>query len=157
MPQKDKAAYNDYMREYMRRRYQRRRSRAIAQLGGRCVRCGCSDPDKLDFDHVNAATRSFRIGERLAGISEARLQAEMKKCQLLCGECHQQKTTDAGERCNKGSQNKASKLTEEIVLEARQLWRGGAAGISIKALAAEYGVSPTTMSMALRRKTWKHI
>jgi len=132
--------YNSYMKEYMARRYLRRREAALHQLGGRCAVCGAKED--LVFDHVDASTKSFSIARRIAGASEAKLQEELKKCQLLCADCHQKKT---------------SRLTEEIVLEARRRWRPHSRDNGAAALAREFGVSKATMSMALRRKTWKHI
>jgi 5-methylcytosine-specific restriction endonuclease McrA len=82
------------MREYMARRYDRRKAAAIDQLGGKCVRCGTKDD--LDFDHMDPATKSFTIARRLAGVSEAKLQAELAKCQLLCGPCHLEKSRSEG-------------------------------------------------------------
>lgn len=119
--------------------------------------CGCDDVDKLNFDHVDASTKSFDIGKRLAGVAEAKLQEEIKKCQLLCNPCHQVKTTEAGERKNRGSKNKASKLTEGQVLEARRRWKPGSRTSGAKALAKEFGVSRSTMTMALKRRTWRHV
>src|SRR3954447_20487902 len=82
------------MRDYMARRYEQRKARAIEQLGGRCARCG--SVDDLHFDHVDPRTKRFDICKRLAGISEARLQAELAKCQLLCRPCHDEKSRAEG-------------------------------------------------------------
>ena len=91
---KSREAENEYMRRYMAERYERRRS-AVVQLGGACVRCGATED--LDFDHIDRSTKSFTIGSRLAGVSEARLQAELAKCQLLCRPCHIAKSRAGGE------------------------------------------------------------
>jgi 5-methylcytosine-specific restriction endonuclease McrA len=51
MAKKDKASYNAYMNKYMKERYERRRSEAVASLGGKCVVCGTTD--RLELDHIN--------------------------------------------------------------------------------------------------------
>lgn len=81
---------NEYMRLYMARRYERRKQAAIEQLGGQCAHCG-SKLD-LEFDHIDPRTKSFSISDRLAGVAESALQAELAKCQLLCHPCHVDKT-----------------------------------------------------------------
>lgn len=81
----DKAAY---MRDYMLRRYHRRRKLAIEFLGGKCA---CGKTDGLQFDHKDRSEKSFDIA-KLWGVSESRFWAEIRKCQLLCGGCHEKKT-----------------------------------------------------------------
>lgn len=81
---------NEYMRKYMRDRYYRRRASAIAQLGGQCTVCGTTE--NLHFDHIEPAAKAFAIGKAFAGFSDARLQEELNKCQLLCQLHHIEKT-----------------------------------------------------------------
>lgn len=139
----------------MAKRYARRRAAAITQLGGCCRACGTTEA--LNFDHVDARTKSFDVGKRLAGVSEVKLQAELKKCQLLCDACHKQKSLECGDNSHKGEQNPQSKLTEAQVLEARRRYRPGSRTDGAAALAREFGVSRHAVSLALRRATWKHI
>lgn len=87
MPAKD---YNNYMREYMKARYHRRRSEWLEKLGGKCAECGALD--NLEFDHVDCSKKSFSVAKALAGWAEARVEEEMKKCQILCTGCHLKKT-----------------------------------------------------------------
>lgn len=96
---------NEYMRDYMLSRFRRRKLAAIAQLGGCCVRCGGTDTEDLQFDHIDPSSKEFSVGRALAGVSEAKLQAELVKCQLLCQDCHTVKTveTDLGRTLGKGS------------------------------------------------------
>jgi len=81
---------NEYMAKYMLARYHRRMSEAKAKLGGQCAKCGAID--KLELDHVDPLTKLFTIGTKLASVSEAKYQAEIIKCQLLCHDCHNEKT-----------------------------------------------------------------
>lgn len=80
---------NDYMREYMKTRWQKRRASAILQLGGKCVNCG--SVDDLEFDHKDSSEKKFYIS-RMSSCSEAKWQEELAKCQLLCHDCHMKKT-----------------------------------------------------------------
>lgn len=54
----------------------------------------------------------------------------------------------------RGENNKASKLTGDIVRAIRQRYAAG--GISQQALADEYGITQTCVGDVIRRKNWKH-
>ena len=54
----------------------------------------------------------------------------------------------------KGSENFAAKLTEKQVVTARKLYKRG---VQIKVLAKRFGVDPSTMSLAVRRLTFRHV
>jgi DNA-binding NarL/FixJ family response regulator len=54
----------------------------------------------------------------------------------------------------KGSDNYAAKLTESEVRIARRLYKQGK---EIKTIAERFGVSPSTMSLAVRRITFRHV
>jgi len=86
---KDRKAYNNYMNDYLKRRWQRRRVQAVEQLGSECIICG-SDQD-LEFDHIDPETRTMTIA-RASTRSEEFFQSELSKCQLLCVPCHSEKT-----------------------------------------------------------------
>lgn len=77
---------NEYMRLYMLERRKRRKAAAIKQLGGECSSCGSTG--SLEFHHTDPNGKTLEIGSMLAGISEKRLQEELKKCVLLCESCH---------------------------------------------------------------------
>ncbi len=81
------------MNTYVKARYHRRRNEAIATLGGECS--GCRSIDELEIDHIDPKQKSFCLGDALAGWSEERVQEELKKCQLLCKECHGKKHNTA--------------------------------------------------------------
>lgn len=78
------------MRQYLARRYQKRRSAAIERLGGACVQCGSTDD--LQLDHIDRSTKSTNIAKLILAKDE-RLLAELAKCQVLCAGCHQKKTS----------------------------------------------------------------
>lgn len=56
-----------------------------------CVDCGEPDPVVLQFDHLNDKRRdvSYML---LSGFTWAKIQAEIEKCQVRCGNCHRRKT-----------------------------------------------------------------
>lgn len=59
-------------------------------LGGKCEECGydrCSDA--LDFHHRDPRTKSFNISGRLSK-GWSKIEAEVKKCKLLCSNCHRE-------------------------------------------------------------------
>ena len=78
------------MKQYMLTRYYRRRAAAVEQLGGKCVVCGSAED--LQFDHIDPATKTFDLAKALSGWSDARLQPEISKCQLLCKLHHIEKS-----------------------------------------------------------------
>ena len=86
---KTKEEYNEYMRAYMLKRYHKQREEMIAILGGSCVKCGsvCD----LEIDHIDARKKSFDIGKSWSRSKEY-LDAELSKCQLLCGAHHTEKS-----------------------------------------------------------------
>src|SRR5687768_7163359 len=90
------------MRQYMAKRYERRKAEWVEKLGGKCAQCGGTEG--LQFDHVDPTTKKFTVAQRLAGIAEKRLVEEMAKCQLLCSSCHEEKSLkDMGLKSAKGT------------------------------------------------------
>lgn len=64
-------------------------------LGGACADCGITNPLLLDFDHINPLTKSMMISQSLH-LPFKLLKKEIKKCQLLCPNCHRIKTFSQG-------------------------------------------------------------
>jgi 5-methylcytosine-specific restriction endonuclease McrA len=65
-------------------------------MGGVCQRCGSNPGDvAMHFDHVDPSTKTNMISNMLMtkGSWDALLD-EVKKCQLLCSNCHALKTFD---------------------------------------------------------------
>lgn len=80
---------NEYMNNYMKQRWQKRRLQAIEKLGGKC--CNCTSVDNLQFDHIDPSTKITSIA-KMSSMSEEKFWNEINKCQLLCFACHQTKT-----------------------------------------------------------------
>lgn len=87
---KCKFHYNEYMREYVAKRYKRLRSEWIEKLGGRCAACGSKS--SLEFDHIDASQKRYSIAKILSTHSKQKVEEEMAKCQLLCTDCHMEKS-----------------------------------------------------------------
>lgn len=96
---KDREKYNEYMREYQKRKYEQRRSMFISELGGKCVQC--DSVENLEFDHISKETKSFNVAKKMANGALATLREEIQKCQLLCQPCHKKKS-DAEEEVGHG-------------------------------------------------------
>lgn len=88
MANKNKEQYNEYMREYMKRRYHKKRAEAIDFLGGKCVVCGSIE--NIELDHIDPDLKSIDIA-KVWTYSKEKFWIEVKKCQLLCNECHLEK------------------------------------------------------------------
>src|SRR3954466_166303 len=57
-------------------------------LGGGCAYCE-ADED-LEFDHIDPKTKRFAVSEGMPAMK--RWLRELKKCQLLCADCHKEKS-----------------------------------------------------------------
>ena len=68
-------------------RYERNKQKCVDKLGGKCVKCGTTE--HLQFDHINPLEKSFTIS---SNFHRKDLDEELAKCQLLCWDCHMEKT-----------------------------------------------------------------
>lgn len=57
-----------------------------------CTRCGATHD--LQLDHIDPATKT---DHRIWSWSKERREAEIRKCQVLCGPCHKEKSTENGD------------------------------------------------------------
>lgn len=73
--------------------------KAFEKLGGKCVICGTTE--KLEFDHIDRATKSFNITSHWRMAWED-LEKEVDKCQLLCYKHHKEKTIREREEAEHG-------------------------------------------------------
>jgi len=63
-------------------------AKARQLLGGKCQACGFDRfPCSLDFHHTNPAEKDPGFGT-MRGWSWSRIERELKKCLLLCKNCH---------------------------------------------------------------------
>lgn len=90
---KDKELYRSYMNTYMKERYKQRRLDVISRLSGKCKHC--ESTENLQLDHINP-TSKYKSIAKLSSASDVIFEAEIKKCQLLCKDCHLEKTIAEG-------------------------------------------------------------
>jgi DNA-binding transcriptional ArsR family regulator len=63
--------------------------RLIEEAGGACTLCGYDRwIGALQFHHLDPQSKEFHIGQRGYSRSLARSRAEIRKCALLCANCH---------------------------------------------------------------------
>lgn len=59
----------------------------------RCVQCGERDLCVLEFDHIDPDTKAFGIAKGLSYCYDwQKILKEIRKCQILCANCHKRKT-----------------------------------------------------------------
>jgi hypothetical protein len=70
------------------------RSKLFSYLSTKaCIECGENNPIVLEFDHIDADIKFKSISKMLSGhYSWQSVEEEIKKCQILCANCHRIKT-----------------------------------------------------------------
>lgn len=81
MPYKDRAKQREYRRAWIASR------RAKFFADKQCAACGSTD--QLELDHVEPERK---VSHRIWSWSVERREEELKKCQVLCHDCHSNKT-----------------------------------------------------------------
>lgn len=78
--------------ERNRIRSERRRAKKSAwvrRLGGRCGDCSQSFPDPVfEFHHIDPSTKIHADPAKVFMFSDKRIEDELKKCVMLCANCH---------------------------------------------------------------------
>lgn len=72
-------------------RAEKTKQKCINALGGECKKCGEQDPIVLTFHHINPDEKDIEIGKLINNgycFENESLQKELKKCILLCFNCH---------------------------------------------------------------------
>ena len=79
--------YRELQREYAKKIIRDRKTEAILNFGGSCSKCGYSFTKEniaaFDFHHKEDSSKKDGINFRLLNYKE-----ELKKCILLCSNCH---------------------------------------------------------------------
>ena len=71
---------------------QRTKIRMVDAMGGKCVECGYTGCYSVfDFHHIDPTTKSFSMGGvRANPIAWTKIVHELKKCSILCANCHRE-------------------------------------------------------------------
>jgi 5-methylcytosine-specific restriction endonuclease McrA len=86
VPYADPEKQKEYQREWIARRREE-----WFDENGPCAQCGSDEA--LQIDHID---REKKVDHRVWSWSKERREAELAKCQVLCGECHGKKSIDEG-------------------------------------------------------------
>jgi predicted HNH restriction endonuclease len=80
-----------YLIDAVSKRRKKIRMRAITLAGGKCVQCGYDKcPEALEFHHPNPSKKDFNVSRKGHCRSWERVSEEIKKCILLCANCHRE-------------------------------------------------------------------
>ena len=136
----------EYQREWMRKR------RESFFEGKSCARCGSTE--RLELDHIDRSTKLLNPA-RLWSLSDSNpvKSTELAKCQVLCSDCHLEKTI-AEKKAIVGSEVPVSKLTDKVVSEIKLRLVAGERQVD---LAREYNVNKRTVNDIARGRSWTHI
>lgn len=97
-----KLHYEKYGEDYRLRARNRRlrlknefRSGILSHLKDNpCALCGESDVSVLEFDHITPTEKTFNISQAVRlGYSWNEVLVEIKKCRVLCSNCHKRQTS----------------------------------------------------------------
>jgi hypothetical protein len=100
MPAKDKTKRNatnraGYERNKEQRRKKNRESKAAAKQRWQafkstlsCVQCGQNHPATLDFHHIERHPDNRKVNKLLTNKAFRQAAEEIKKCLVLCANCH---------------------------------------------------------------------
>lgn len=88
----DKRTYADRA-EYLKRAVAKRRKTlkklSVEKLGGKCQICSYNTSlDALHFHHRDPKEKSFGLSQRGLTRSWKKVEEELKKCVLICANCH---------------------------------------------------------------------
>jgi hypothetical protein len=106
---------SEKQKEYNRQYYLKHKEREIAKSLRRytertewirniksqlcCTKCGENHIACLDFHHRNPKEKEMGIGKMLTRASRKRVLEEMKKCDVLCKNCHAKYHWEENNRC----------------------------------------------------------
>ena len=81
----------EYNIQAVTKRRKKIRLMAIAELGGKCIKCGYDKyPEVLEFHHRDPSKKDFNVSSKGHSRSWDRVKSEIEKCDLLCANCHRE-------------------------------------------------------------------
>ena len=105
-------------KEYFRKNYLQRRIKQLelcASLHNKEVQCfKCDSKDNLELDHINREDKAFSINKKMLNINE------LNKCQILCYNCHKEKTRLERQNNNHGSPRMCKRCSCNICKKAKR-------------------------------------
>jgi len=120
MPYKDKIVKQTKQRTYANTYYQNNKAKVLATTKASvkkykeqwrsfkatlaCVKCGQNHPATLDFHHIDSSTKEASVNKLIKYRAFKRAMEEVKKCVVLCANCHRIHHHD--ERLNKKAKKK---------------------------------------------------
>jgi len=83
------ASRPEYLREAVKKRRKKLREMARELKGNKCAKCGYNKCARaLSFHHKDPKKKDFSLSAYGLTRSWKKIQAEIKKCVLLCANCH---------------------------------------------------------------------
>lgn len=140
MPFKDKARRSQYQIEWVLKR----RAEWFASNGPCRV---CRSWEELQVDHID---ESVKVSHRIWSWRDERRENELAKCQVLCKECHQAKSSASNSQRNRGVPRLNRRIvTDDQINLAVELVDAGA---SIRSVERLFGVGHCSLRDGMRRK-----
>lgn len=141
-------------KEYLLKRYKVRVNKMKQYLGEVCTLCGSDS--QLQIDHIDPQTKSFDLLKRW-GTNWNIITSELDKCQLLCRDCHVEKTKSDGSGRQlstyaRGDKINTSKFSQMDIDSIREKYKPFVYSYSM--LAKEYGVSRSSIVHVVKNRTW---
>jgi hypothetical protein len=92
--QDNKALYKSRARAWNQAHVQQKREYVQGLKANPCTDCGLSYPYYvMQFDHLDPRTKKYEIRELVVSFhSFSHLLAEIEKCELVCANCHAERT-----------------------------------------------------------------
>lgn len=140
-----------YLREYQLAWVKRRRNEWIADHGP-CAICGSWDQPEVD--HIDRSTKVLTPAKiwSLSPENPKRI-AELAKCQVLCHDCHQEKTSTELASLHSGVRASNASLTSEKLTLVRSMLAAGIRGAEI---ARQVKVSEHVVSRVKRGESYRY-
>jgi len=104
MPYKDKIVKQTKQKTYANTYYQNNKAKVLATTKASvkkykeqwrsfkatlsCVKCGQNHPATLDFHHIDSSTKEASVNKLIKYRAFKRAMEEVKKCVVLCANCH---------------------------------------------------------------------
>lgn len=124
---------------------QSRREKWIADHGGKCSYCRSTT--SLEIDHIDPKSKKRRGDHRVWSWKKEKMEAELRKCQILCKRCHAKKTKHENSMV-RGQYQSNAKLKNSEAEKIRKLYSSG--DYTVFALGKMFGVHKSNISRIIR-------